>query len=63
MRTNLIDQSEWCNIEIQQGESTSVLLNGILIIKDVDAPSMQGTSIQISIIDAELSVRRPLTKD
>jgi glucose/arabinose dehydrogenase len=63
MHTNLIDQSEWCNIEIQQGESTSVLLNGILIIKDVDAPSMQGTSIQISIIDAELSVRRPLTKD
>jgi glucose/arabinose dehydrogenase len=63
MRTNLIDQSEWCTIEIQQGAKTSVLLNGIKIINEVSVPSMEGDSIQISIVDAELSFRRTYTKD
>ena len=63
MLTNLIDQGEWCTIEIQQGEKTSVLLNGISIIDKVDAPSMQGGSIRISVDDAELSFRRTYTKD
>ena len=62
MRTNLIDQSEWCTIEIQQGNHTSVLLNGVKIINEVSVPSMQGNSIQISIANAELSLRRTYIK-
>jgi hypothetical protein len=63
MLTNLIDQGEWCTIEIQQGEKTSVLLNGIPIIDNIDAASMQGGSIRISVDDAVLSFRRIYTKD
>jgi hypothetical protein len=61
--TNLIDQGEWCTIEIQQDESTSVLLNGITIIDSVDAPSIQGDSIQINVNDAKLSIRQIYTAD
>jgi len=61
--TNLIDQGEWCTIEIQQGESTSVLLNGITIIDNVDAPSIQGDSIQITVNNAKLSIRQTFIAD
>lgn len=63
MNTNLIDQGEWCTIEIQQGENTTLLLNGIPIFDRVEAPSMRGDSIRISVNDGELSLRRTYIKD
>jgi len=60
--TNLVDQSEWCNIEIQQGETTSVLLNGITIIDAVDTNSMKGDVIRIEVDNATLSFRRTLIR-
>jgi len=62
MRTNLIDQSEWCTIEIQQGNNTSVLLNGVKIIDEVSVPSMQGNCFCVRIVDAELLLRRTYIK-
>ncbi len=55
--TNLVDQNEWCTIEIQQSGSTVVLLNGIKII-DGEAPAIQGDSIRIDVQDIELLIRR-----
>ena len=62
IKANLIDQSEWCTIEIIQDEKTSVQLNGVAIINHVDAPSMQGDSIRIVLYNAELSFRQTSLK-
>ena len=63
IRTNFIDQHEWCLIEIQQNESTRVFLNGIEIIIAQDAPPMSGNDIRILVDNATLLLRRTLTQD
>ena len=63
IRTNFIDQHEWCLIEIQQNESTRVFLNGIEIIVAQDAPPMSGNDIRILVDNATLLLRRTLTQD
>ncbi len=55
--TNLVDQNEWCTIEIQQSSTTVVRLNGVTII-DGEAPTILGDSIRIAVQDIELSIRR-----
>ena len=62
IKTNLIDQHEWCVIEIQQSEGTSLRLNGITLFKNIDVPSMQGNAIQITVRDAKVSFRRTYIK-
>jgi glucose/arabinose dehydrogenase len=57
INTNLVDQNEWCTIEIRQSNKTTVLLNGVKIIDEL-APSILGNSIRISVQDTELSIRR-----
>jgi len=59
IRTNLIDQNEWCTIEIhQEDHATSLVLNGITIINSDDVPSSIGDELRITIQDATLSIRR-----
>ncbi len=57
IKANLVDQNEWCTIEIVQKEGTTVSLNGVQLIAG-DAPSMNGSTIQIDVHDAEISLRR-----
>jgi hypothetical protein len=63
IKTNLVDQHEWCVIEIQQSEGTTFRLNGITLFENVDAPTMQGNAVQISVHDAEVSFRRTYLKN
>ena len=58
INANLIDQSEWCTIEVVQDEFTTVLLNGVPIITADEAPSLSGDSIEITTTDATLRLRR-----
>ncbi len=59
MRTNLIDQNEWCVIEVHQDESTTRLsLNGIEIMNANDVPEMKSDEMRIHIQNATLSIRR-----
>jgi len=57
VNANLIDQSEWCTIEIIQHETTIVLLNGVPIIDADDIPMLTGPVV-ISTDDATLQLRR-----
>jgi len=57
IKANLVDQNEWCIIELQQKEGTAVSINGIQLLFG-DAPSMNGNTIQITVHDAEISLRR-----
>ena len=62
IKTNLVDQHEWCSIELQQSEQTTLRLNGVAIINSVDAESIEGDSIQINVDDAEVSLRQTYIK-
>jgi glucose/arabinose dehydrogenase len=57
INVNLVDQNEWCTIEIQQSLDTTVLLNGIPLLVG-EAPSIKNGALSITISDAELSLRR-----
>ncbi|HJN72115.1 MAG TPA: hypothetical protein QF528_05925 [Phycisphaerales bacterium] len=56
INANLIDQNEWCTIEVIQNETTTVLLNGIEIISEKNAPTLQG-DIVISTMNSEVFLR------
>ncbi len=58
VNANLIDRGEWCAIEVQQRETTTVLLNRIPIIAGRSTPSIQGATIRIVVSDnASVHVR------
>ena len=64
MRTinaNLIDQNEWCTIELLQDANTVVLLNGVQLFAG-DAPPIKNGAFSITVHDAELSLRRIFIK-
>ena len=64
MRTinaNLIDQNEWCPIELLQVANTVVLLNGVQLFAG-DAPPIKNGAFSITVHDAELSLRRIFIK-
>jgi glucose/arabinose dehydrogenase len=63
VRANLVDQNEWCTIEINQDKSTVVYLNDVPILTVDDAPSMNGGKLHIDTNDAELHVRRTYLKN
>jgi hypothetical protein len=58
IKANLIDQNEWCTIEINQENGTIVYLNDVPILTVYDAPSIKTHEIIIHVYDAELSLRR-----
>ena len=58
IKANLIDQNEWCTIEINQENGTVVSINDIPILNVDNAPSMKTNEIIIDVYDAELSLRR-----
>ncbi len=62
INANLIDQNEWCTIEIIQDDKTSVFLNGVNIITEDNAYSIKGNTIVITVQDATLHVRRVFVK-
>lgn len=57
IRANLVDQNEWCTIEIQQKLNTTVLLNGIPLFVG-EAPAIKDGALDITVNNAELSLRR-----
>jgi len=57
INANLVDQNEWCTIEVKQSLDTTVLLNGIQLFAG-EAPSIKNGAISITLSDAELSIRR-----
>jgi glucose/arabinose dehydrogenase len=58
IKANLIDQNEWCTIEINQENGSIVYLNDVPILTVDDAPSIKTHEIIIHVYDAELSLRR-----
>jgi glucose/arabinose dehydrogenase len=60
---NLVDQNEWCTIEIDQENETVICINDIPILSVVDAPSISSKpSIHLKVDNAELTVRRTYIK-
>jgi hypothetical protein len=51
VNTNLIDRGEWCALEVSQQETTTLLLNRILIISERTTPSIRGNTIRIVVSD------------
>ena len=62
INANLVDQYEWCTIEINQQNGTTILLNDIPILTVDNAPTINGDRILIRIDDAEVSLRRVYLK-
>jgi hypothetical protein len=62
IRANLVDQNEWCTIEINQENGTVVSINDVPIITGDDSPSMKTNEIRIDVHDVELSLRRTYIK-
>ena len=62
IKANLIDQNEWCTIEIHQENGTVVYLNDVPILTVADAPSIKSNAIRIDVYDAELSLRKSYIK-
>jgi hypothetical protein len=58
INANLVDQNEWCTIEVIQNDETVVLLNGIELTRASDVPSLRGTSIVVTTLDATVHMRR-----
>ena len=58
IKANLVDQNEWCTIEINQENGTVVYLNDVPILTVADAPSIKSNAIRIDVYDAELSLRK-----
>jgi glucose/arabinose dehydrogenase len=51
VNTNLIDRGEWCALEVNQLETTTLLLNRIQLISDRTTPSFRGNTIRIVVSD------------
>jgi hypothetical protein len=62
IKANLVDQNEWCTIEINQEEGTVVYLNDVPILTVAGAPSIKSDAIRIDVYDAELSLRKSYIK-
>jgi hypothetical protein len=58
IKANLVDQSEWCTLEINQDNGTVVYLNDIPITTINDAPTLTGDTLRIKVNDAELTIRK-----
>jgi glucose/arabinose dehydrogenase len=58
IKANLVDQNEWCTVEIQQDENTTVSINDIPILTIDDAPNLTGDTMRIKVNDAELTIRK-----
>lgn len=54
---NLVDQNEWCTIEVNQNDATTVLLNGVpIIIADI-SKTLNGHAVAIKTDNVTLQVR------
>jgi glucose/arabinose dehydrogenase len=58
INANLVDQHEWCTIEVRQDKETVVLLNGVELTRANDIPSLECESIVIKTNDAKVHIRR-----
>jgi glucose/arabinose dehydrogenase len=63
IKANLVDQNEWCTVEIHQDKTTTVYLNDIPIIATDDAPNLTGDTMRIKVNDAELTIRKTYLGD
>ena len=62
IKANLVDQNEWCTIEINQENGTVVYLNDVPILTVADAPSIKSDAIRIDVHDAKLRLRKSYIK-
>ncbi|MBC8200688.1 MAG: PQQ-dependent sugar dehydrogenase [Planctomycetes bacterium] len=65
IKANLVDQDEWCTIEINQDDEqgrTVVYLNDVPILTVADAPSIQSDAIRIDVHNAKLRLRKSYIK-
>ncbi|MDP7008015.1 MAG: hypothetical protein QGI78_00415 [Phycisphaerales bacterium] len=60
INANLIDQNEWCTIEILQQDQTTVLLNGVAILTTTDISPIAGDTMTLNVKNATLHVRKPI---
>ena len=62
IKANLVDQNEWCTIEINQEDGTVVYLNDVPILTVADTPSIKSDAIRIDVHDAKLRLRKSYIK-
>ncbi len=58
IKANLVDQNEWCTVEIEQDIKTIIYLNDIPILTIDDAPNLTGDTLAIKVNGAELTLRK-----
>ncbi|MFT4592966.1 MAG: glucose/arabinose dehydrogenase [Phycisphaerales bacterium] len=57
IHANLIDQNEWCTVELTEGSLVPVRLNGVNLYK-ADTIELQGNAIKIQVDNAKVEIRR-----
>lgn len=57
IHANLIDQNEWCTVELTEGSLVPVRLNGVNLYK-AGTIELQGNEIKIQVDNAKVEIRR-----
>ena len=58
VNTNLVDQNEWCTIEVQTGNGFKLLINNVPILNSSNNLRLEGNQINIKHRDAKVKLRR-----
>ncbi|MBT4530459.1 MAG: DUF1080 domain-containing protein [Phycisphaerae bacterium] len=62
VQANLVDQNEWCTIELSEGATADLILNGIPIYQIDSGEFANNGDVFISVHDVELQLRKVLVK-
>ncbi|MBC8476645.1 MAG: hypothetical protein H8D52_04825, partial [Gammaproteobacteria bacterium] len=59
---NLIDQNEWCTIEILQDDATTVRINGVPVLTVSDMPAIGNDITVTTDANSEVHIRQAHVK-